>query len=120
MGTEEELEEKTNPIEQRTKCKGFALAQVVRIFGKHMLSRKINFLSCFLLQMKKELQAECVSRTDVSGGSSCDGGYKLELIVMSPNFDGVPLLKRHRMVNDVMKEEMNRIHALTMKTWTPA
>ena len=70
--------------------------------------------------MKKELQAEYVSCTDISGGSSCDGGYKLELIVVSPNFDGVPLLKRHRMVNDVLKEEMNRIHALTMKTWTPA
>lgn len=70
--------------------------------------------------MTKELQAEHVACTDISGGSSCDGGYKLELIVVSPKFDGVPLLKRHRMVNDLLKEEMNRIHALTMKTWTPA
>jgi len=40
--------------------------------------------------------------------------------VVSDKFEGVPLLKRHRMVNDVLVEEMKLIHALTMKTWTPA
>lgn len=44
----------------------------------------------------------------------------MELIVVSPRFEGVPLLKRHRMVNEIVKEEMDKIHALTMKTWTPA
>jgi stress-induced morphogen len=73
-----------------------------------------------ILQVSKELEAEHVVCTDISGGSSCDGGYKLDLIVVSQKFDGVALLKRHRMVNEVLAEEMTRIHALTMKTWTPA
>jgi stress-induced morphogen len=73
-----------------------------------------------ILQVANGLEAEHVTCTDISGGSSCDGGYKLELIVVSTKFDGVPLLKRHRMVNEVLAEEMSRIHALTMKTWTPA
>ena len=38
---------------------------------------------------KKEVQ-------DVSGGC----GAKFELVVISPDFEGNPLLERHRMVND--------------------
>lgn len=72
------------------------------------------------MQITVALEAQHVACTDISGGSSCDGGHKLELIVVSPKFEGVPLLKRHRMVNDTLKEEMPSIHALTMKTWTPA
>ena len=59
---------------------------------------------------------ECIDNSD----GLCDGGAKLELIVVSATFDGVPLLKRHRMVNDCLSELMPQIHALSMKTWTPA
>ncbi|RLN55054.1 hypothetical protein BBJ28_00004332 [Nothophytophthora sp. Chile5] len=40
-----------------------------------------------------------------------------ELTLPSP---GQSLLERQRRVNDCLKEEMTRIHALQMKTWTPA
>ena len=71
-------------------------------------------------KVKSELDAVHVECTDISGGSSCDGGHKLELIVVSPKFEGVSLLKRHRMVNDALAGDiMDKIHALTMKTWTP-
>jgi stress-induced morphogen len=33
---------------------------------------------------------------------------------------GQSLLERQRRVNECLKEEMTRIHALQMKTWTPA
>lgn len=46
-------------------------------------------------------------------------GAKIELVVVSTKFDGVPLIKRHRMVNDCLKDLMPQIHALTMKTMTP-
>jgi len=50
----------------------------------------------------------------------CDGA-KLEVVVVSDAFDKVPLLKRHRMVNDSLKGElMEKIHAISLKTWTPA
>ena len=49
MGIEEELEEKVSPIEQRTKCKGFALAQWFAFLENTYSHAKIYFLSCFLL-----------------------------------------------------------------------
>ena len=66
------------------------------------------------------LEAEHVECTDFSDGN-CDGA-KLELIVVSQQFEGVPLLKRQRKVNELLSAELssNKIHALTMKTWTPA
>jgi stress-induced morphogen len=61
-----------------------------------------------------------VSCIDVSGEHRCDNGAKLELIVVSSQFDGVPILQRQRLVNQCLADLMPRIHALSMKTWTPA
>ena len=47
-------------------------------------------------------------------------GAKFFVCVVSATFQGMGLLDRQRMVNDALKEEMNSIHALQMKTWTPA
>lgn len=46
----------------------------------------------------------------------------MDLKVVSAKFEGVPLLKRHQMVNQLFSEELssNKIHALTIKAWTPA
>jgi BolA protein len=61
---------------------------------------------------------ECIDRSS-DGAGSCDGNAMLELVVVSPRFDGVPLLQRHRMVNDCLKDLMPKIHALTIKAWSP-
>jgi stress-induced morphogen len=55
-------------------------------------------------------------------GEGCQGGAKVDLFVVSKQFDGVPLLKRHQMVNQMLAEELssNRIHALTIKAKTPS
>lgn len=55
---------------------------------------------------------------DNTGEHSCDNGAKLEVLVVSDQFDNVALLKRHRLVNDVLTDLMPQIHALSMKTWT--
>mmetsp|Transcript_15236 Transcript_15236/g.28923 ORF Transcript_15236/g.28923 Transcript_15236/m.28923 type:complete len:89 (-) Transcript_15236:58-324(-) len=57
---------------------------------------------------------ECVDFSD----DHCDGA-KLELVVVSAVFQGLPLLKRHRKVNEVLADFMPQIHALTIKAWTP-
>ena len=44
---------------------------------------------------------------------------QFNLILVSPAFEGVSLLDRHRMVNDALSDVMEDIHALSMKTWTP-
>jgi len=44
-----------------------------------------------------------------------------KVTVVSDAFEGKPLIKRHRMVNEILKEELqNLIHALTITAKTPA
>ncbi|BGP23164.1 bolA family protein [Rhodotorula toruloides] len=52
---------------------------------------------------------------DVSGG--CGDSY--EVIIVSPSFAGKTTLKKHREVNDKLKDEIAQLHAFTQKTFTP-
>ena len=49
------------------------------------------------------------------------GGDHIRAIVVSTEFAGLPLMKQHRKVLDLFKEEINSndVHALTVKTLTP-
>ena len=56
------------------------------------------------------------ARVEVSG----DDGVHLEARVISPSFQGMPTLKRHRMVYATLGPLMgNEIHALGLRTLTP-
>ncbi|GAA5922452.1 hypothetical protein JCM1841_004916 [Sporobolomyces salmonicolor] len=52
---------------------------------------------------------------DISGG--CGASY--EVIIVSPSFEGKTTLKKHREVNEKLKEEIAELHAFTQKTFTP-
>ncbi|KAG7395888.1 hypothetical protein PHYBOEH_003092 [Phytophthora boehmeriae] len=67
-------------------------------------------------KIRRELGAVLVEAVDLSDGC----GSKFSLVVVHAGFEGQGLLERQRRVNDCLKEEMTRIHALQMKTWTPA
>ncbi|MCW8872724.1 MAG: BolA/IbaG family iron-sulfur metabolism protein [Xanthomonadales bacterium] len=57
------------------------------------------------------------SQVQVSG----DDGVHFEARVISPSFEGLPTLKRHRMVYATLGPLMgNEIHALGLRTLTPA
>ncbi|KAL7508137.1 hypothetical protein ACHAXN_005223 [Cyclotella atomus] len=47
-------------------------------------------------------------------------GAKLELTIVSDSFEGMPLIKRHREINNLMKEKglWEELHALQVKAWT--
>ena len=48
-----------------------------------------------------------------------DGGFHLEAVIVSNDFEGDNLIQRHRKVYEAMGELMNHeIHALSMKTFT--
>ncbi|GBG27146.1 Protein BOLA2 [Hondaea fermentalgiana] len=47
-------------------------------------------------------------------------GDKFHLTVVSDAFEGVKLLERHRMLQEAIDEAMKRIHAVELKTYTPA
>ncbi|KAI3626701.1 hypothetical protein CBS14141_000702 [Malassezia furfur] len=51
---------------------------------------------------------------DVSGG--CGQAY--DVVLVSDQFEGMPTLKRHRFVNDRLKDEIAAMHAFSQKTYT--
>jgi len=55
---------------------------------------------------------EVVDETDGCGG-------KFSVIVVSKQFEGKPLLARHRLVNSLLADELKEIHAFSQKTLTP-
>lgn len=63
----------------------------------------------------ERLEAEVVEVEDTSGGC----GAMFEVVVVSRLFEGMSLLERHRLVNERIKEMAEKMHALSMKTWTP-
>ncbi|HEB66933.1 MAG TPA: BolA family transcriptional regulator [Gammaproteobacteria bacterium] len=42
-----------------------------------------------------------------------------KVVVVSAAFDGKMLVARHRMVNEILAEDLQRIHALALHTYTP-
>jgi len=47
-------------------------------------------------------------------------GTHFEAVIISQDFDGKTLLERHQLVYEVLGEAMKeRIHALSLKTYTP-
>lgn len=67
-------------------------------------------------KLKSNLEAEHV---DIQDLSNCGCGMKFDALLVSPKFEGKPILQRQRLVNQILAEEMKYIHAFTMKTLTP-
>jgi stress-induced morphogen len=67
--------------------------------------------------LEKALPGSTVETRDLTGG-----GDHWQVIIVSPVFEGKGLLEQHRLVNEVLKAEIGdqRIHALALKTFTPA
>ncbi|RWS12114.1 bolA-like protein 2 [Dinothrombium tinctorium] len=65
-------------------------------------------------KLQQHLDTSHLEVNDVSDGC----GAKFDCVIVSDKFEGKTLLQRHRMVNDLLKEEMPSIHAFTMKTLT--
>jgi stress-induced morphogen len=49
------------------------------------------------------------------------GGDHIRAVVVSPQFQGLPLIRQHKLVLDLFASEIdsNEVHALTVKTLTP-
>uniref|UniRef100_A0A6B2F436 BolA family member 2 n=2 Tax=Bothriechis TaxID=44726 RepID=A0A6B2F436_BOTNI len=62
------------------------------------------------------LEAEHVEVEDTTPGR-CATSFKV--LVVSPFFRGKALLQRHRLVNELLSEELKLIHAFEQRTLTP-
>uniref|UniRef100_A0A8C0INK9 BolA-like protein 2 n=1 Tax=Chelonoidis abingdonii TaxID=106734 RepID=A0A8C0INK9_CHEAB len=49
--------------------------------------------------------------------SRCSTSFKV--LVVSSRFRGKPLLQRHRLVNELLAEDLKHIHAFEQRTLTP-
>lgn len=52
--------------------------------------------------------------TDVSGGC----GQSFQVLIVSDIFKGLITIKRHRLINDYLKDEIKDLHAFSQKTLT--
>jgi len=68
----------------------------------------------------KEQYPNAIECSIVDHSDGC--GAKLELTVVSESFEGMMLLKRHREIQNHLKEKglFDEIHALQIKAWTPS
>ena len=60
---------------------------------------------------------QVINESHNHSGAATESHFKL--IVVSEDFVDVKLIDRHRLINQLFKEELNHIHALAMHTYTP-
>ena len=67
--------------------------------------------------LSKVLPVSLIETQDLTGG-----GDHWQVIIVSAAFEGKGLVEQHRMVNEALKEQIGdqRIHALALKTYSPA
>ncbi|XP_029170175.1 bolA-like protein 3 [Nylanderia fulva] len=60
-------------------------------------------------------QAQLIEVTDVQGGC----GAMFDINVVAPEFKGLNTVKQHRIINEVLKEEIKDMHGLRIHTSIP-
>jgi acid stress-induced BolA-like protein IbaG/YrbA len=70
----------------------------------------------------KRTLSEALPVTLIEAQDLTGGGDHWQLIIVSSAFEGKGLLEQHRIVNEALKEPLadQRIHALALKTYSPA
>lgn len=66
-------------------------------------------------KLEKDCKASHVVVKDTSGGC----GAFFSIYIVSPLFEGMPLLQQHRMVKEALKTQVKDVHGLSLTTRTP-
>jgi acid stress-induced BolA-like protein IbaG/YrbA len=86
-----------------------------------------------MVSLQREMQEECVSSTEIEKlireglptatvrvVDQVGDGNHFQAVVVTAAFAGKPLIERHQLVYGALKGAMaDRIHALSLKTYTP-
>ncbi len=67
------------------------------------------------VKLEEQLGASFVQVTDTSGG--CGSFYSI--LVVSAQFHGLGLLQQHKLVKEVIKQELSEAHGVTVSTRVP-
>jgi len=62
--------------------------------------------------LKKSITFESLNVEDTSG--NCGAAFKI--IIKSKEFNGKGLVQQHRMVTDILKDELKDVHSIVIKT----
>lgn len=62
--------------------------------------------------LQDKFQPKNLQVKDVSGGC----GSMFAILVESEKFKGIPMIKQHRLVNEVLKDEISKWHGIQLKT----
>ena len=85
------------------------------------LTLELRFSKSTILPADVELRAY-LSPTPSLSRSSLEVNFFIPLrytcVIVSDVFQGIPLLKRHRMINDLLKDEIAALHAFSQKCLT--
>ena len=60
---------------------------------------------------------EVCNESSQHSGPATESHFKI--VVVSPTFDEMKLIDRHRLINKLFAEELKHIHALAMHTYSP-
>jgi stress-induced morphogen len=73
-----------------------------------------NFVTKLQLEDKlaKALKISNLEVVDISGGC----GTSFQVKIKSADFNGKNMIQQHRLVNEILKEELVEIHAFQLKT----
>lgn len=68
------------------------------------------------------VQIICKAIPDARVHVSSPDGQHFQAVVVSASFEGLPRVRQHQMVMNALKEDFdtNRVHAMQLKTMTPA
>ena len=68
------------------------------------------------LKIKQKVKASYLQVIDLRGGDH------IQVVVVSPDFENKSLVEQHKIIYDILQDEMksNAIHALALKTYSPA
>ena len=91
----------------------------INSFFKHLEIEMSDLLERVKKKVEMALEGAEVSLQDDSADHAGHGanGAHLSMIVVYPGFAGVPLLKQHKQIYQILENEMKQeIHALAIKT----
>ena len=60
-----------------------------------------------------------IDRLYIKNMSNCGCGDKFDLYIFSADFEGKARLARHQLVQEILKEEIAKLHAITLKCLLP-
>ncbi|XP_076750291.1 bolA-like protein 3 isoform X2 [Xylocopa sonorina] len=77
--------------------------------GKHAEQKVLSILR------NKFPKAKLINVNDVSGGC----GAMFEISVIAPEFKGLNTVQQHRLINEILKEEIKNMHGVRIYTSVP-